>query len=75
MGGPKTSSSDVGFEGFVVSGWIEFFEEWVFREVFVRRWGVGAGVGIFSDELLRGMRIRRSPKANMGVVMNRVRGN
>ena len=52
MGGSKASSSDVGFEGFVVSGWIKFFEEWVFREIFVRRWGVGTRIGIFADELL-----------------------
>jgi hypothetical protein len=37
-----------------VGGWVEFgFEAWVSREVFVGRWGVGTGIGIFVDELLR----------------------
>jgi hypothetical protein len=43
----------VGFERFVVGGWVEFgFEAWVGREVFVGGWGVGTGIGIFVDELL-----------------------
>jgi len=57
-----------------VSGRVEFFEEWVFREVFIRRWGVGTGVGIFADELLRGMRTWESPKANIRIMTSRMRG-
>ena len=56
-----------------MSGRVEFFEERMFREVFVRRWGVGAGVRIFADELLQGMKIRESPKANIRIVTSRMR--
>ena len=49
------SKREGGFEGFVVSGWVEFFfEARVCREVFVGRGGVGTGVGIFADGLLQG---------------------
>ena len=72
--GAKDIERRCGFEGLVVNGRVEFFEEWMFREVFVRRWGVGTGVGIFAYELLRGMRMRESPKANIRVVTSRMRG-
>ena len=74
MGGSEASSGDVGFEGLVVSGRVEFFEEWVFRKIFVRRWGVGTGVGIFANEFLRGMIIREPPKANIRIVTSRMKG-
>ena len=59
--GLDASSCEVGFEELVVSGWVKFsFRARMHYEVFVRRWEVGTGVGIITDELLRTRR-RESP--------------
>jgi hypothetical protein len=49
----ETLKGKVRFGGFVGGGWIELvLEAWVGREVFIGGRGVGAGAGVFVDELL-----------------------